>query len=155
MKNLQLVTTIITLLLSLMFYQVVAQRNDFAQVTRHAGASKWAYTAAPESVNSVTNPLTARFSVLPKITVNDDGNVFVYIYNPNRIDINVSIHDEGGNTLHHDKTATLYYGKLLNMSELIAGEYMLTLNSEAVSARYVVKIKSEAREIKVKQVAVF
>lgn len=100
------------------------------------------------------NPLTTRFSILPRITVNDDGNLFVYIYNPGRIGIRVHFHDNSGNALHHDKTAGLYYGKILNVSELGPGVYELTLNSGQISAQYSVKVGSEKREVNVKQVAV-
>lgn len=100
------------------------------------------------------NPLTTRFSILPRITVNDDGNLFVYIYNPNQIGIQVHFHDNSGNALHHDKTARLYYGKILNVSELGAGVYELTLNSGQISAQYSVKVGSEKRDVNVKQVAV-
>ncbi|MCE7065744.1 hypothetical protein [Dyadobacter sp. CY326] len=149
MKNIQLTTLSFSFFLSLMFKEVVAHHADLTRADQVRVESHWMIAKAPESDGTVANPMTTHFSVLPKITVNDDGNVTVYIFNPSRIRINVSFHDEAGHALHRDNTTALYYGKILNVSELVDGEYNITLNSEAVSARYVVKIGSEAREIKV------
>lgn len=146
-------TSFLVLFLVLMLNEGIAQRSELAHLSRSRTQSQWVFSIDPERVSTFANPLTTRFSVLPRITVNDDGNLFVYIFNPNRIGINVHFHDEGGNALYHDKTAERYYGKLLNFSELGDGEYELTLHSDTVSAKYVVKIGSETREIKVKPVA--
>ncbi|MCF2502086.1 hypothetical protein L0663_01735 [Dyadobacter sp. CY107] len=149
MKNLQLTTLILSFFLSLMFKDVIGQHANLARIDQGRVESNWIFVKATESGDAVANPMITHFSVLPKITVNDDGNVMIYIFNPNRIGINVSFHDKAGHALHRDKTAGLYYGKILNVSDLVGGEYKLTLNSEAVSACYVVKIGSDAREIKV------
>lgn len=153
MKNLKLVTLLLSLFLSLMLNTGNAQQNDLALLGQNHAESGWMAGTRSENENPTVNPLTTHFSVLPRITVNDDGNVFVYIFNPKHIPISVGFLDKQGNTLHRDKTAALYYGKLLNVSELESGDYQLTLNSEAVSARYVVKIGWETRAIKVNEVA--
>nr|WP_295924473.1 hypothetical protein [uncultured Dyadobacter sp.] len=155
MKNLQLITLILAFLFSLIFSHGIAQQHDLAMAGPNRVNEELVPAADPAGDRLVANPLTSHFGVMPKITVNDNGNVFVYIFNPRHTDLNVRFSDEGGNALHQDKTTTLYYGKLLNVSELQAGDYELTLQSDAVSARYVVKIGWEARKVKVNQVAAY
>lgn len=154
MKNLKLVTLLLSLFLSFIINTGNAQRNDLAVLGQNHAESGWMAGTRSENENPPVNPLTTHFSVLPRITVNDNGNVFVYIFNPRHIPISVGFIDKHGNTLHHDKTNTLYYGKLLNVSELESGEYELTLNSDSVAARYVVKIGLEARVIKVNEAVI-
>lgn len=155
MKNLQLITLVLAFLFSLIFNPGIAQQHDLAMASHSRVYPEQVAAAEPAGERLVANPLTAHLGVMPKITVNDDGKVFVYIFNPRHTDLNVRFCDEEGNALHQDKTENLYYGKLLNVSELEAGDYELTLQSATVSARYVVKIGSEVRKVKVKQVAVY
>lgn len=142
-------TVLLAFLLSLLFYESIAQKNDLA----YAGQTHVQHNALPTvtsaSARSAANPLTTHFAVLPRITINDDGKVFVYIFNPNRIDLNVHFYDAAGHALHKDKTAARSYGKLLDVSELAVGDYDLSLNSDKISAHYVLKIAHESREIKV------
>ncbi|SKB79224.1 hypothetical protein [Dyadobacter psychrophilus] len=149
MKNLQLMTLLLALLLSLLFYESIAQANDLA----YAGHTHFQHDAPPTnaftSAGSAANPLTTHFAVLPRITIKDDGKVFVYIFNPNRIDLNFHFYDAAGHALHKDKTAARYYGNLLDVSELAVGDYELTLNSDKISAHYILRIANETREIKV------
>ncbi|MCF0065291.1 hypothetical protein MUK70_05485 [Dyadobacter chenwenxiniae] len=150
MKNFQLMTVLLAFLLSLLFYESIAQKNDLAYAGQTAVQHDAFHAIASASAGAKANPLTAQFAVLPKITVKDDGKVFVYIFNPNRIGINVCFYDGRGHALHRDKTAARYYGKLLDVSELEAGSYELTLHSGKVSAHYTLEIAAEAREINMK-----
>jgi hypothetical protein len=101
------------------------------------------------------NPLTKYLSVLPKITVKDNGNVFVYIYNPTQSPIEITLRDEDGNSLHKDQTALEHYGKLLNLNELEEGGYNLSLSSGGLAVKYHVSVATNHYEVNVRQIASF
>jgi hypothetical protein len=155
MENLKLVLLLLSLFLSLMLNMGIVKADDLSQLHQNQLESNWVPGTYSENENPPVNPLTKHFSVLPRITITEDGNVFVYIFNPNHVVINIGFLDEEANALHRDKTATLYYGKLLNVSELEEGEYKLTLDSNSLSVPYVVKIGRETRLVNISEAAVF